>query len=64
MPIVASDLHQTYLQSVADTALSESGSGLSYRDDIDVLAVTVGPGMALCLKVGLGFVKGLAIEFG
>ena len=29
-------------------------------EDIDIIAVTVGPGLALCLHAGLDFAKSLA----
>ena len=59
MPVVAADLHRDNLQSVTDAALRESGLHL---EDVDVVAVTVGPGLALCLQAGLEFVKSLARE--
>ena len=57
VPIVAADLHRDSLQSVTDTALRESGLQL---EDVDMVAVTVGPGLALCLQAGLEFVRPLA----
>lgn len=57
VPVVAADLHRDNLQRVTDTALRESGLQLG---DVDVIAVTVGPGLALCLQAGLEYVKTLA----
>jgi N6-L-threonylcarbamoyladenine synthase len=57
VPVVAADLHRHNLQRVTDTALRESGLHL---EDVDVVAVTVGPGLALCLQAGLEFVRSLA----
>ena len=57
VPVVAADLHRHNLQRVTDTALRESRLHL---EDVDVVAVTVGPGLALCLQAGLEFVRSLA----
>ena len=56
VPVVAADLHRDNLQRVTDLALEESGLQI---EDVDVIAVTVGPGLALCLQAGLEFVKSL-----
>ena len=56
VPVVAADLHRDNLQRVMDLALEESGLQM---EDVDVIAVTVGPGLALCLQAGLEFVKSL-----
>ena len=55
--MVAADLHRNNLQRVTDLALE--GSGLQI-ENIDIIAVTVGPGLALCLQAGLEFAKSLA----
>ena len=57
VPVVAADLHRNNLQRVTDLALEESGLQIK---DVDIIAVTVGPGLALCLQAGLEFVKSLA----
>ena len=57
VPIVAADLHRDNLQKVTNLALERSGLQI---EDIDVVAVTVGPGLALCLWAGLDFAKSLA----
>ena len=57
VPVVAADLHRDNLQRVTDLALEESGLQI---EDVDIIAVTVGPGLALCLQAGLEFVKSLA----
>ena len=57
MPVVAADLHRHNLQRSVDAALDESGLQI---EDVAVAAVTVGPGLALCLQAGLEFVKSLA----
>ena len=55
--MVAADLHRDNLQRVTDLALEESGLQM---EDIDVIAFTMGPGLALCLWAGRDFVKSLA----
>ena len=57
VPIVAADLHRDNLQKVTNLALERSGLQI---EDIDTIAVTVGPGLALCLWAGLDFAKSLA----
>ena len=56
VPYVAGQLHHDHLQSVAATALKESGCGM---EGVSIVAVTVGPGLAPCLKAGLSFAKEL-----
>ena len=58
VPIVAADLHRDNIQRVTDDALKMSGLQM---EDVDIVAVTVGPGLALCLQAGLEFAKSLAI---
>lgn len=55
--MVAADLHRHNIQTVTNLALERSGLQLK---DVDVIAVTVGPGLALCLQAGLEFVKSIA----
>lgn len=55
--MVAADLHRQNIQAVTNLALEKSGLQLK---DIDIIAVTVGPGLALCLQAGLDFVKSIA----
>ena len=54
---MAGDLHRHNLQRATDFALTE---GRLRIEDVDVVAVTVGPGLALSLQAGLEFVRTLA----
>ncbi len=56
VPAVAAQLHRDGLQKALDEALRRSGQSL---EDMSVVAVTTGPGLALCLKEGLVFAKEL-----
>jgi len=57
VPEIASRKHIEVISSVVDSALREAKVTL---DDIDVIAVTYGPGLVGALLVGLQYVKGLA----
>lgn len=57
VPEVASRKHLEYIDIVIEEALSESGYTL---DELDAVAVTMGPGLIGALLVGLSTAKGLA----
>lgn len=57
VPEIASRKHIEVISSVVDSALREAKVTL---DDIDVIAVTYGPGLVGALLVGLQYAKGLA----
>lgn len=57
VPEVASRKHTENITGVVDLALSEAGVTLQ---DIDAIAVTMGPGLVGALLVGLQYAKGLA----
>ena len=57
VPEVAARAHLEALPQVMDDALAQAGLE---RSDIDVVAVTSGPGLAGALMVGVGWAKGLA----
>ena len=57
VPEVASRKHLEYIDVVIEEALEESGFTF---DDIDAIAVTMGPGLIGALLVGLSTAKGLA----
>ncbi|NOY14974.1 MAG: tRNA (adenosine(37)-N6)-threonylcarbamoyltransferase complex transferase subunit TsaD [bacterium] len=57
VPDLARRKHKEFLPSVLKRALQVSGATLS---DIDVIAVTVGPGLAIALEVGIAKAKELA----
>lgn len=60
-PEVASRQHILTISAVVEQALQEAHLGFS---DIDVLAVTRGPGLAGSLVVGMNFAKGLSLGRG
>jgi len=57
VPEIASRAHLTSIVPVVDRALSDASSSL---DDIDVIAVTEGPGLVGALLVGVAYGKALA----
>jgi N6-L-threonylcarbamoyladenine synthase len=61
MPELASRAHLESINQVVQLALSDANIGL---EDIDVIAVTQGPGLAGSLLIGLMYAKGLAFGTG
>ncbi len=59
VPDIAKRAHQQRIEPVIQTALNRAKLSLK---DIDVIAVTQGPGLAIALSVGLNFAKSIAIE--
>ncbi|XP_065843034.1 tRNA N6-adenosine threonylcarbamoyltransferase, mitochondrial-like [Oscarella lobularis] len=59
VPPTAGKLHSEQLPRVVNEALRKSRTSLQ---DISAIAVTVGPGLALCLKSGLSFAKDFALK--
>ncbi|TFG83934.1 MAG: tRNA (adenosine(37)-N6)-threonylcarbamoyltransferase complex transferase subunit TsaD [Spirochaetales bacterium] len=57
VPEIASRLHVEWIQDVVSRALADAGTGMS---EIDGVAVTIKPGLAGSLLVGLSFAKALA----
>jgi N6-L-threonylcarbamoyladenine synthase len=57
VPEIASRRHLELISPVVREALAEAGSGL---DELDAVAVTVGPGLIGALLVGVSAAKGLA----
>jgi tRNA threonylcarbamoyladenosine biosynthesis protein TsaB len=53
--------HARSLLPLVDTALAAAGIGL---DDLDLLAVSIGPGSFTGLRIGLSVAKGLALATG
>lgn len=53
--------HATTLLPMIDAALGTAGLGLS---DLDLLAVSIGPGSFTGLRIGLSFVKGFSLAAG
>ncbi|HZG01652.1 MAG TPA: tRNA (adenosine(37)-N6)-threonylcarbamoyltransferase complex transferase subunit TsaD [Chitinophagales bacterium] len=58
VPELASRVHQQHIVPVVHQAVSQAGLKL---DDVDAVAVTVGPGLIGSLLVGISFAKGLAL---
>lgn len=61
VPEVASRKHLEYIDIVVEEALNESGYSF---EDLDAIAVTMGPGLIGALLVGLSTAKGLAYALG
>lgn len=59
VPFIAGQLHDDNLESVTAAALEKSGCGM---EDVSAIAVTIGPGLAPCLKAGLSFAKKLCLK--
>jgi N6-L-threonylcarbamoyladenine synthase len=57
VPELAARDHLERLPHLLDLALERAGAG---RDDLDLVAVTRGPGLAGCLLVGVGLAEGLS----
>ena len=57
VPPIAQKLHEENIGAVVSKVMEESG--ISFKD-LDAIAVTVKPGMALSLKVGVVYAKQLA----
>ncbi len=60
VPYVAGQLHHENLALVTNAALEKSGCGM---EGVSAIAVTIGPGLAPCLKEGLIFAKNLAQKY-
>ena len=60
VPRVAGLLHHDNLESITAAALERSGCGM---DNVSAVAITVGPGLAPCLKAGLTFAKELSHRY-
>ncbi|KYQ92405.1 O-sialoglycoprotein endopeptidase [Tieghemostelium lacteum] len=64
VPNLASEQHRLNIDKSIDLALHEKfKDGLSIQDDIDVIAVTTGPGLAFSLQVGLEKAKELSRQY-
>ena len=61
VPELAARSHLERLPAVVDAAVAASGATLA---DIDLVAVTRGPGLVGALLVGVGFARGLALDRG
>jgi N6-L-threonylcarbamoyladenine synthase len=61
VPEIASRAHQTMITAVVHAALKTAGK---YLCDLEVVAVTQGPGLAGSLLVGISFAKSLSLALG
>jgi hypothetical protein len=57
VPALAQQAHQEAIDRVVDQALAASGMHLN---DLDAVAVTIGPGLSLCLEVGVRKARALS----
>ena len=60
VPNIARRMHQQLIKPVINEALKRAGKTI---DKIDALAITVGPGLAPALEVGISTTKNLAAEY-
>jgi N6-L-threonylcarbamoyladenine synthase len=58
VPEIAARTHYETIDMLASQALRQAGVGM---DDIEMLALTLGPGLVGSLLIGLAFAKGLAL---
>lgn len=60
VPSLARDEHSRAIDRVVDDAMQQAGLSFS---DISAVAVTIGPGLSLCLRVGVTKARSLAARF-
>jgi len=61
VPSIALEAHKRNIERTYLNALDAAGLTI---DDVDLVAVTVGPGLEICLRVGTNFAKGLCQQEG
>lgn len=61
VPEIASRFHTEYIFSVAEKALKDSGRSI---DDVELVAVTNGPGLSGSLLIGIAFAKAISFALG
>ncbi|CAM9137282.1 unnamed protein product [Ectocarpus sp. 13 AM-2016] len=61
VPGLARDSHALKMDGVVERALEQAGLGSAA--EVDAVAVTVGPGLEICLRVGAEKAKALAAEY-
>eukprot|EP00520_Triparma_pacifica_P009825 CAMPEP_0118653846 /NCGR_PEP_ID=MMETSP0785-20121206/12051_1 /TAXON_ID=91992 /ORGANISM="Bolidomonas pacifica, Strain CCMP 1866" /LENGTH=416 /DNA_ID=CAMNT_0006546421 /DNA_START=140 /DNA_END=1390 /DNA_ORIENTATION=- len=61
VPGLARSAHEENIQPTIDDALKKAGLGVG---DVDAVAVTVGPGLEICLRVGCNKAREIAMENG
>lgn len=60
VPMIARRAHEESIQGVYDEALRKAKTNI---EDIDYVAVTYGPGLAIDLEIGIEFAKNLSIKY-
>lgn len=60
VPGLARDAHVAKIDGVIDEALQKSNLRI---EDVDAIGVTVGPGLAICLRVGCNKARELAMQY-
>lgn len=61
VPSLAMEAHKSNIDKAVNEAIQQAG--LTSVNDVDVIAVTKGPGLEVCLRVGLRKAQALAREF-
>jgi N6-L-threonylcarbamoyladenine synthase len=61
VPKLAQEAHQNAIDDAVDRALGEAGIRI---DDLEAVGVTIGPGLSLCLRVGVSKAKELCGQHG
>ena len=60
VPGLARDAHESNIDAVVERALRQAGLSAA---DVDAVAVTIGPGLEICLRVGATFARALAQQY-
>ena len=61
VPKLAQEAHQNAIDNAVDNALDEAGIQLT---DLEAVGVTIGPGLSLCLRVGVTKAKDICAQYG
>ena len=60
VPGLARDAHEAQIDRIVQQALHEAG--MKSADEVDGIAVTIGPGLEICLRVGADKARALAVR--
>lgn len=61
VPMIAKRAHEENIQGVYDEVMKKSKTPI---EDVDYIACTIGPGLAIDLEVGVKFAKNLSVKYG
>lgn len=61
VPSIAQEAHKSAIEETVNAALASAGVEIG---DVDCVAVTVGPGLEICLRVGSNFARDLSLREG